>query len=513
MGYIQAVYDLGLIARGLIKNDSRDSGISSYLQLPMPEITDEKRSGREIRVWLTVDDKDADILNVSTVARLDICEYPRVSKEKYLYREPVSSAATWRFSPIYKLGKGVSGGQKELIGIGNEQARQEMMEWLQGIRLKYSSIDVKKEVKDNRYFKLKNALLDAFEEEKAFTPGSVNRIMQYFIEHIDDVANFWTDTNRSYILIFGLDVNGRFVYPGEVPAFRKYFAKKLNMHLAGNSIKENMAGRTKKSDRIYFCAICGEQTSSVITVDKLFVFATFDKASFLPGAKELPGTKEKVYPVCQNCFSLCCDGREKIKDSFRDSQTVPGLNIDVVPELLFGISNLKKVADQTGQFLHKGIGREERIFNRLAEQGEELVYHFIFWEQNQRQERVHLLVEDVPPSRLKMILKKWQETMTVHLPGNDVDATIDHLLKLLYRLLMSLAGKRDEDKKIMRHRWIQMTGRLLGGEHVDVYWLKALMVSRFPGLFADQDWVRRFSRSEVKNMSALVDFFEKVNAR
>ena len=39
-----------------------------------------------------------------------------------------------------------------------------------------------------------------------------------------------------------------------------------------------------------------------------------------------------------------------------------------------------------------------------------LVFHFVFWELLQAQERVHLMVEDVPPSRLKQLEAVWIET-------------------------------------------------------------------------------------------------------
>lgn len=509
IGYLQAVYDLGLLSRDS-NAGTQSNEMSSFLQWPMRSIDDEEKRDREIRVWLRVEDIAADSLNVLGVEKIDPVEYPYTVKELYLYREPVGSAATWKFSPIYKLGKGVSEGLKELVGLGSEEARTELEEWLLGSREEFSSKDIQKEIKNNRFFKLKNTLLNDFENEGAFEPGSVNRIMKYLLTHINDIAKIWADAKRSYILVFGLSDGQRFIYPGEVIAFQKYFASKLQQHVIGGNSKENASSVT--------CAICEADTTSPVTVDKLFAFATFDKSNFLPGTKDGYGVKEKVYPICQNCFSVFCDGREKIKSDFRDSQTVPGLYIDVVPELVFGIGRLKKIGEETGLFIKKGITREEKRFNKLAEQGDGLVYHFFFWEQNQKQERIHLLVEDVPPTRLKGLLKKWQETVKLFLAGDDEPdetnrSTLDWFFKTSYGSFMSLAGKRDEDKKVMRNRWLSMAGNLLSGKNVDTYWLKSLMVSRFPGLFADQDWVKRFGRYEMKRMTALVEFFERTNGR
>lgn len=509
MGFIQAVYDQGVLARGTSKSIS-SSDFSSYLQLPMPVISDEKKSGREIRIWLSVENCQTDTLLVQSVEKLDIVEYPRMEKEKYLYRKPVSTAATWGYSPVYKLGKGESEGRKNLIGIGDEEARLEMLEWLRGTREAFSSESVKKKITENRLYKIKNALLDAFEKEKTFAPGAVNIVMSYLLDNIEKfVAEYWMDKKRSYIIVFGVVESGNFLYPGEIPAFQKHFRNRLRNHVIG----ENIENGDQQNTPGYSCAICGEQTGAAITIDKLFVFATFDKTNFLPGSRGIPGAKEKVYPLCQSCFSACSEGRERIKGYFRDSQTVIGLNIDIVPELIFGTDRLDKVSKETGLFLHQGIIREENRFNRLADVGEALVYHFLFWEQIKNQERIHLMVEDVPPTRLKEILKAWQETNHLFYADKKEEATLDGLFKLMFGILLALAGKRDEDKKTMRDRWVQMMGKLLGGQAIDVHWLKTIIVSRFPGLFADQEWVRRFGGSQVKNMLVLVDFLERVKRR
>ncbi|AQS58401.1 TM1802 family CRISPR-associated protein [Desulforamulus ferrireducens] len=503
MGYIQAIRDLGKISRR--QDGTEKDGIDSFLQLPLPLVTDAAKSGREIRIWLDVTDKAATELNILGVSRVDLVEFPLVDKEKYLYRDPVGSNTTWKYSPIYKLGKGVTDGSKELLGKGCETERQVLLNWLRG---EVSNLPTKlsKETKDNRYFKLRSSLLDAFEEEKTFGPGAVNIIMQHLIDKVEQISTLWADKKRSYILIFGINDGGQFLYPGEVPAFRNYFEKKLAHHLKAGS------GEKQKG----FCAICGNQATDMVTIDKLFTFATFDKPGFLPGTRDNRGVKEKVYPVCRNCFSLVSDGKEKINESFRDTQTVAGLFIDIIPEVIFDLDKLPKIASKAKDFLSKGIKTEEKIYNRLAEQGDGLVYHFLFWEKNQRQERVHLLVEDVPPSRLGKLLRTWQDVSKTHLTKKEDEketTSLDALLKLLYRTLLHLAGKNDADKKIMRGKWLQITGELLGGQKVEAYWLKSLMVSRFPGLFADKEWVGKFAPSELKNMLALIDFLTIANER
>ena len=43
-----------------------------------------------------------------------------------------------------------------------------------------------------------------------------------------------------------------------------------------------------------------------------------------------------------------------------------------------------------------GEKAEEKLFRQMAREGNDLVFHFLFWEKNKAMELVHLMVEDVP---------------------------------------------------------------------------------------------------------------------
>jgi len=65
----------------------------------------------------------------------------------------------------------------------------------------------------------------------------------------------------------------------------------------------------------------------------------------------------------------------------------------------------------------------------------------------------------------------------------------------------------------MRDNWLKVVGKLLNGQMIDVFWFKSLVVSRYPSMFADQEWVKKFGRSQIKDMFMMVEFFFKVNKR
>src|SRR5690606_11559689 len=106
-------------------------------------------------------------------------------------------------------------------------------------------------------------------------------------------------------------------------------------------------------------------------------------------------------------------GREYLDTHFCDRRTIWGINIYVAPELLFDLRSPMSLNAAFREFIRVGLRREESLFRSLARRDEALVYHFVFWEAQQAQERIHLMVEDVPPSHLKQLERVWTETAKV----------------------------------------------------------------------------------------------------
>ena len=513
MGFIQALCDLGKEAV------SADAAGDEQVQWPMQLVEDVAKQGRELRVWLDVADVNAASLEVLGVAKLDEVAYPHEEKGAYLYREPNGAAATWQYAPIAKLGPGGKNLVK-LYGQGSEAAVNELKQWLCGEseKISVSEIEEIKKIKASRLYKLKHAMLESLEREGVLAPGAVACIFQGVLARVEELADLWNDKKRSYMLVFGVRQDNQFLYPKEVPAFRAFFQKKLGERMQAK--KENSLAQK------HCCAVCGQEAGQVISIDKLFAFATFDKASFLPGAQDYSGAKDKVYPLCLSCYQQAFAGRQVVKERFRDIKTIPkngklsGVTLDIIPEFVFGEGTLrKKIEGNVQAFLKQGLVTEERSFRRLVKQGDSLVYHFLFWEQNNKQERIHFLLEDVPPSRLRRILTLWQSVCQRHLPLKEEETQtrdLDHLFRLLYHCLMSLVGEErkdtKEDKKILRERLLCLVGKLLGGEPLDAYWFKQLVVSRLPGLCADSEWVRRQGMQDVRQWQALVAFLEEYEA-
>lgn len=525
MGFIDALYALG--RRELERSGSGEfADIDSFCQMPSERIEEDSSSkrlpGKELQVWLDVPDPKAECLDVRGIRNIEIADFwggegdDREKKRRYLYRDPVSPAAAWRYSPLYKLGGGVANGRQALVGDGDWRNNKEL-----------------------RFFKLYNSMLRAFEEQGVFSPGSVDRIMEALVERVERLAELWSDKKRSYLLIFGASDTERFYYPVDTPAFLAHFRSRL----AGVSGAE--PNKKNKRQRSVPCGMCHGPTSSPVNMDKVFAFATFDKKSFLPGVEGGEASKAKVFPLCGDCYRLLSEGRNVVEEKFRDFRSVPkiknlqDINIYVIPELLTGTYDFGNVESKSQDFMNIGLRHEEFLAKNASKHGDGLVYHFIFWEPNKKQQRILLMVEDVPPSRLRRLDALWKEavSMTGALKKSSCDednatekakraATLPQAIQVIMGVLIGLNEKNNKDAGVLRDQSLGMLGRLLSGKRVDPQWVKRLIVSRLPGLFADSEWVRsdkvkmektetdspKRSRVEtVRRWNAIVDFLYRAN--
>lgn len=510
MGFVDALCAMG--RRELERSGSGEfADVDSFCQMPSERIEDNSSSkrlpGKELHVWLDVPDPKAECLDVRGIRNIEIADFwggegdDREKKRRYLYRDPVSPAAAWRYSPLYKLGGGVANGRQALIGDGDWKHNKEL-----------------------RFFKLYNSMLRAFEEQGVFSPGSVDRIMDALVEKVERLAELWSDKKRSYLLIFGASDSERFFYPVDTPAFLAHFRSRL----AGVSGAESKPAKNKKNEpqRSVSCGVCHELTSAPVNMDKVFAFATFDKRSFLPGVEDGDASKAKVFPLCGDCYRILSEGRNVIDGKFLDARSIYNVRIYTVPELLMGNVNRGRLVEKTKDFLQIGLQNEPFLAERVLEQEDSLTYHFVFWEKNQAQERLLLMVEDVPPSRLRRLNDLWRQTVSAtglfshkgrfapETDGAGTDpnaATLYQGIRTIMGTLTGLAGKNDGDAAVLRDWLLGLIGRLLSGERVDVERVKGVVVSHLQGLCADSDWVARYSVAAARRWNAIVDFLYRAN--
>lgn len=499
MGFVNAIKDLG--SYEMSKNAGGEfQEIDSFTQVPM-EIIDQstienpkskKLPAMEIRVWLEAEDIRAEQLKITGVSKIDSAyfyngnEDESSKKRRYLYIKTAPSA-TWKFSPLYKLGAGMPSGASDVL-LGTQG------EW--------------RTDKESRFYKLQNSTLKAFEESGAFSEGSVALIMDYLEKNIDEIAALWSEKKSSYIMIFSVYEEERFLYPIEVPALLSYFRRRLD-EIRG--VSGGNSNGTKNKNKIV-CGVCGQDTESSVNFDKVFKFATFDKVSFLPGLSS--SAAFKVFPVCQDCFQLLSEGRNAADKKFLDTRSIPNVQIYLIPELLAGNVSMGKVAGRLSDFIESGIIGESFVAKKVLEQSDEIIFHFIFWEKNQAQERLLYMVEDVPPSRLRRLEEMWKLSVAASRSKKTELNSVSELafaIKKIRGIFLSLAGKRENDITFMSDWVLGLIASLLSGRKIDVYRVKSVCVSYLQGLCADSQWVRMNSANFAGDIECIVDFLYRAN--
>ena len=119
----------------------------------------------------------------------------------------------------------------------------------------------------------------------------------------------------------------------------------------------------------------------------------------------------------------------------------------------------------------------------------------------------------------------WQETYVQINNSTERDGTegaseqlnLDIAFRRIYGVLLSLAGKTEQEQKVMREQVVHIIARLLNNDPLETHGLKTLMVSRLPGLLADPEWIQPKNKNEMtgrtklKRMHEVLDFLWRIN--
>ena len=115
----------------------------------------------------------------------------------------------------------------------------------------------------------------------------------------------------------------------------------------------------------------------------------------------------------------------------------------------------------------------------------------------------------------------WQESCIAFGYEIDSNGKKDICIRQFHKLcsLLSLAGKREQEKLVMKDKMIAIISALLNSEQVGIAEIKSLIVARLAGMFTDPDWLspkekeQMPGRKKIKGMAEVLDFLYRVNGR
>lgn len=496
MGFLEAVYEIGkTLTEADIADTSQWEDIDSFLELP-PSF----KSGEQqhiIRIWLDVEDPMSIPLNVKGIADIDLGKW-RIEGDDYqevkrraLFKRRTSGNAKWSFSPIFY----------EFQKLNNEQREQilQQTQW----NSDHSTIP----------YLLYERILEDMEKEGAFSKGSAELIVQQLFEQRKKICDLWIIPSQQYCIVFGCQQGERFLYPGEIPAFISYFKSKLHKKMGGG--------------KSIPCVYCGNTDSFSTSLSDVFKFATFDKPNFLPGipnsSKQKKMVKTKSFAICRRCNSIFAKGIGFIREHSSRKNIINNVAVDVIPELVFGKTTYFDDVNELRDFMKEPLRNgedEDVVFSFCANQGDSLVWHFVFWAKNQSQERIFLIVEDVAPTRLRKLEELWQQSLqAVGMWRTDTtnNITLDAAIKHIIWAHQDLAGiQRRKNNKLTEEQQYQMgkcfdlIGSLLSGGKINILNLKQNIVSRLPKI-CSPDGISSVSSYRRTRLFLIVDFLSRVN--
>ncbi|MDY6868289.1 MAG: TM1802 family CRISPR-associated protein [Chloroflexota bacterium] len=464
MGFLEGLHQTGQFYSH--KDQAGElADIANYLELPLdipqPE-DDPARRPQVIRVAMQVTDPDAVPMDVQGIESITLAEYPgnpKISpKFAYLFKKPVGSNVSWGFSPVYPLGRGITDADRARSALLGDKDPA----WAEDTQ--------------SRLYKIWKRTLADYEKSGFFTEGSVDRLIKDLVIKISALTRLWQDRKRSYLLLFGLQQDGRFIYPGQIPGFVAYFRKKL-AERQESTISSNAIN----------CVICHKTGAASRSLDQVLKFSTFDKPGFLPG-----GSKKNllsVYPICEDCYALLQRGFTEADHHFSTQIGIYGLNLYVIPEVIGRMDNLERVYRNFEDYVSSGVQDEAGLFEGITERDASFNFHLLFTEPNQAQLRLYRMVEDVPPSHFRKILTIWNGVRTRFYPNRDETHSLDSAIRQIVMMVQSLAGKTDGEKDVMKNRSINLIADLFSNAYIEVDDLKWAASARLAGLVSDPDWL------------------------
>lgn len=485
MGFLEGLLQTGRYYN--LKDEAEDlADIINYLELPLDipsEKSDPKHRPQVIQIALDVSDPEAIPLDVQGIKSLSLADYPgpffkpeKEAKPAFLYKSPKGSNVTWGFSPIYRLGKGISDSENAEKALLSED-----LSW--------------KEDNQCRFYKLHKSVLADYEESGFFTKGSTERIMTSLVEGIEKIISLWSDRNRSYLMVFGILGESGFLFPGQIPAFKAYFRSKLTERQEKSSPK-------KPQD----CVLCHKKGAAGRTLDEVFKFSTFDKPGFLPDGNQ--NNIFNAFPICEDCYSLLLRGLTEAENNFTTRIGISGVELLIIPEMIGQTTNLERLQQKFTNYIASGVARENQFFANITAQDASYVFHFLFTERKQAQIRLHRMVEDVPPSHFRKLLDLWNQSRHKIFPQLDQVNNLDSVIRQITAMVQSLAGKTEGEKEVMKSLALNLIADLFANAFIEVESLKRAAVARLPGLTADQEWLNERPYSGAFKLERLLLLFE-----
>jgi len=456
MGFIHAVHDLS-------KGEEFQKKSHPYIQ----KIWDDNTRMLQIFIEVKTLQLPMDPIGISAIRLTngDIQLDVEKSKERYQFKRKPGSGQ-WQYGPLVQTGMVTAG-----------QLNQTLTNII--------------------FPKLKKRIFGHMEKKGLFVAGGASKIEKLVFSKLSTIESN-IDVKYKTTLVFGISCNGKEYLPGDLACFDDYFYGLISDDFS--TLKTPIS-----------CSLCGQKTTTIVNLNKVFNFSTFDKPGFIPGVddKQL----SKVFPVCETCYSELSHGRTQVEEKFNNTYTLPNTQIWIIPEVISsdiassGVLKKQSVIKNFENYLQNDSSlREKRVLSALARQGSALNFHFLFVEKDKSKEALLGMIEDVSPSHLKKLEQIWGENVKrFTMQGNP---KLDMCFSFITYTLMK-DGKSKTNKMEAAYRKqmaIVILSKLLRKQPINIWSIKREFVSRYPQILHLDEYAQI-----IRNQFRVVEFIQHYN--
>ena len=409
MGLLEALVNIGaMVSQNLtVKNVNDSDEIKEILKYALLPPVNDFYNSIVVRIHVEVDNPYSDSkLEVKSVVKIDTDEVHRLieeDEEDLRMKLPfigVESATPYFTMPFFIV-KGKDGYKRVLKTL-----KKKILEYL------------------------------LVREEVISEEGKDNILRGIKEKDIENLVKEEIGKGKEVIVALGVVKDGRFLYPGEVPAFRRAAVRKIPDVL-------------KKKDRgVGICPLCGKKKKLMFPLSKVpLKFSTLDKVGF---TFMLQGEiKEGTFYICEDCFINLRRGRYYVERHLTIKKFLGNVQLWIVPEKITRDTSVEEIVFEIRDLMQHDsysptAAREQEIWKDFASFGESIVLHLLFMRTEQNKEEIRGIITDVPPTRLAKLGDIYKEVISS--VEGDVNGTIHigHLISDIKRFFIEDALGKDK---------------------------------------------------------------------
>ncbi len=295
--------------------------------------------------------------------------------------------------------------------------------------------------------------------------------------------------------------------PGELDAYKKLLYESKTS-LIGSGVSEGRG----------ICSLTFEPNSTVYgKASNAFSFYTIDKPGMITGGFD-EKKAWKNFPVSAHAAQSLKQARDYL-DKRQKFYMPGGFRYWVIPKLVFGggeaelkecLESLASYSDSSPGF---GLGQEARDrFSEIEQRikfiaklvQSQVLLSFLFWERNNAQLKINLLVDDVPPTRLKRLIEAQREVARLKSYSSwqnkisdkpDTDRSIRFSFGLIWPFYAREAQHKSKDNKFVaprkgtryRESYLRLVRELYLGYAPDARQILTLVMEYLEALYKDPE--------------------------